>query len=235
MPSIVTTVTATQHELASAFTEWDRRYREEPERFVSEAQRLLKETPETYGEACAPYLISILAELGGDSRPAMADVGASPDNFVILQHSEEQGGIYAGRMRGSKGQPDYHLFVAPDPMGFVREIEWGGRGIDRRDATNEFDGLANTLALAKHAGHPAAEWACSLAIDGHHDWYLPSRRELRLLWCTVPELFEPGLYWSSTQYSADGAWGQYFDDGDQYYDYKLYQARARAVRRFLIT
>lgn len=46
--------------LAAAFTEWDRRYREEPERFQSEAEHLLRETPETYGEACAPYLIALL-------------------------------------------------------------------------------------------------------------------------------------------------------------------------------
>ena len=50
----------TETELAQAFTEWDRRYREEPERFQSEAVHLLKETPETYGDACAPYLLSIL-------------------------------------------------------------------------------------------------------------------------------------------------------------------------------
>jgi hypothetical protein len=57
-----TTVTATQAERAAAFTEWDRRYREEPERFMSEAVHLLKETPKTYGDACAPYLMEILAE-----------------------------------------------------------------------------------------------------------------------------------------------------------------------------
>ena len=49
-----------QDDLAAAFTEWDRRYREEPERFQAEAVRLLKETPESYGEACAPYLIALL-------------------------------------------------------------------------------------------------------------------------------------------------------------------------------
>lgn len=50
---------------ARAFTEWERRYREEPERFMSEAARVLRETPETYGEACAPYFLSILAEQDG--------------------------------------------------------------------------------------------------------------------------------------------------------------------------
>jgi len=56
-------VAATEEELAAAFTEWDRRFREEPDRFMSEAKRLIKGTPETYGEMCAPYLTSILDEL----------------------------------------------------------------------------------------------------------------------------------------------------------------------------
>jgi hypothetical protein len=51
-----------ERELAAAFTEWDRRFREDPDRFRSEAARLLKGTPETYGDACAPYLLAILEE-----------------------------------------------------------------------------------------------------------------------------------------------------------------------------
>lgn len=50
----------TEATLAAAFTEWDRRYRDEPDRFMSEATRLLKTTAESYGEACAPYLIALL-------------------------------------------------------------------------------------------------------------------------------------------------------------------------------
>ena len=53
-------ITADERQLAGAFTEWDRRFREEPERFEAEAVRLLKGTPETYGDACAPYLIALL-------------------------------------------------------------------------------------------------------------------------------------------------------------------------------
>ena len=63
----------TQDELAATFTEWDRRYREEPERFMSEAVHLLRETAETYGQACAPYFTFLLEELraarGGMSDP----------------------------------------------------------------------------------------------------------------------------------------------------------------------
>jgi hypothetical protein len=47
--------------LAAALTEWDRRYREEPDRFASELL-LHSGTPETYGDRAAPYLVSILAE-----------------------------------------------------------------------------------------------------------------------------------------------------------------------------
>jgi len=55
-------ITVSKDQLANAFTEWDRRYREEPDRFASEAYHLLKETPHTYGQKCAPYLIKILKE-----------------------------------------------------------------------------------------------------------------------------------------------------------------------------
>lgn len=53
-------ITVTETQLAEAFTEWDRRFREEPERFESEAVRLLKGTPESYGDEAAPYLIALL-------------------------------------------------------------------------------------------------------------------------------------------------------------------------------
>jgi len=55
-------LTATQTELADAFTEWERRYREDPDRFMSE-EAILEQTPETNGEACALYFIKILDEL----------------------------------------------------------------------------------------------------------------------------------------------------------------------------
>jgi hypothetical protein len=53
-------ITVSEQQIVAAFTEWDRRYREEPDRFWSEAHHLLKETPETYGAACAPYLIALM-------------------------------------------------------------------------------------------------------------------------------------------------------------------------------
>lgn len=54
---------ATPKQIAATFTEWERRYREEPERFQSEGVKLLRETPDSYGAACAPYFLKILSEV----------------------------------------------------------------------------------------------------------------------------------------------------------------------------
>jgi hypothetical protein len=155
---------------------------------------------------------------------------------AIGQAWEGQAGVYAGIMRGAKGQPDYHLIV-PTAIETQKEaITWGGYREDQSDAVCEFDGHANTTALVgKGEGkHPAAEWAASLVVDGHSDLYLPSRRELRLCWVNVPELFADGCYWSSTQYSPYYAWCQGFSDGGQYGTGKSNELRARAVRRLFI-
>lgn len=143
-----------------------------------------------------------------------------------------QGGVYAGLMRGTDGQPDYHLIVAADDDGFADEIVWGGHGQDEPAAKSEWDGQANTLALvSSEHDHPAAEWAVGLVIDGHADWYLPARREAALCYATVPELFEKAWHWTSTQCSPGYAWGQYFGDGFQGNYRKGLELRARAVRR----
>ncbi len=146
----------------------------------------------------------------------------------------EQGGLFAGMMRGIDGGPDYYLIVAPAEAGEIEEIEWGGRGEAEDGACHDQDGLGNTIALAQSAiDHPAAEWAMGLDINGHADWYLPSRREARLMAANVPDLFKPEWYWTSTQYSAYYAWVQGFVDGSQDIDVKANRSRARAVRRFL--
>lgn len=146
-----------------------------------------------------------------------------------------QGGIYAGLMRGDNGQPDYHLIVATDE-GSEATKAWGAAGLSEPSAGSEWDGQANTLALAESEhSHPAAEWAATRSLAGHSDFYLPARRELRLCWVNVPELFEDAWYWSSTQCSPGDAWIQAFVGGSQNDGRKGFGVRARAVRRVLTT
>jgi hypothetical protein len=54
---------ATKDELAVLFTEWERRYREEPARFMSDVERFTQWMPTTYGELCAAYLLLLVEEL----------------------------------------------------------------------------------------------------------------------------------------------------------------------------
>ena len=144
----------------------------------------------------------------------------------------EHGGVLAGIMRGENENNDYYLIV-PTCHAARTKLTWGGYGTETDNANHEFDGFANTQALAD-GNHPAADWANNLIIDGRNDFYLPSRRELALCFANVPELFETAWHWSSTQFSADGACIQDFGDGDQSYSRKVYEYRVRAVRRLLI-
>ncbi len=48
-------------QLAAAFTEWERRWREEPAKFQSDMERLAG-TSEGYGEAAAAYLMEVWNE-----------------------------------------------------------------------------------------------------------------------------------------------------------------------------
>jgi len=172
-------------------------------------------------------LLQRLASSSHAAQPAAATAGAPRIGEVWAG----QGGVYAGVARYPDG--DYHLVVADAKEGERDAIKWGGYGDDEPNATSDIDGKANTLALVgSQTQHPAAEWAAGLSIGGHQDWYLPSRRELRLAWVNVPELFQSAWYWTSTQISADAAWYQGFDDGTQNGSAKSGELRARAVRRF---
>ena len=153
---------------------------------------------------------------------------------AIGQYWQGQGGFYAGLMRGQDGQPDYHLVVTAADLGEAKSITWGGKGESESGAESEWDGKANTNALLNSGrSHPAAEYAAGLTVEEHRDFYLPSRRELRLCWVNVPEHFAKEWYWSSTQCSPRYAWFQIFGDGGQDYDRKVNELRARAVRRVL--
>ncbi len=59
-------LTITLSELGEAFSEWDRRYCEERDRFDREISVLLDKTSESYGKVCARYLLQIVKE---NSRP----------------------------------------------------------------------------------------------------------------------------------------------------------------------
>jgi hypothetical protein len=94
------------------------------------------------------------------------------------------------------------------------------------------------LAAATPAGplkwKSAVAWAKSVEADGHADFQLPDRDDVRLLWVNAREHFEKDWYWSDTQSSADHAWCQNFINGTQHRSDKGNTLLARAVRRFIL-
>lgn len=142
-----------------------------------------------------------------------------------------QGGVFAGTVRGRDGKPSYHLIVAPESSDGV-DLQYGGRGTEVDGAASPWDGEANTAALiAAKTSHPAAEFAANYEHEGHSDYYLGSHAEMGIAWANVPELFSKSWYWTSSQSSANDAWGQDFVAGYQGYYDKGHEGRVRPVRK----
>ena len=84
----------------------------------------------------------------------------------------------------------------------------------------------------------AKEYAARLDAHGHHDWRVPTKGELNVLFRNRAAIggfdesgSDPaGWYWSSSQIIIFDAWGQRFSDGYQNYGYKGVDSSLRCVR-----
>ena len=110
--------------------------------------------------------------------------------------------------------------------------EWGEYDQDVDGAVSYRDGASNTVAMAE-AGSPIAKQAMEIG----EGVFIPSILELALLFSAkqAGELsgFADRWYWSSSQYSADGAFSTHFNDGDTDTSDKPSGFRVRPVRRLL--
>jgi hypothetical protein len=103
-----------------------------------------------------------------------------------------EGGFYVGRIRVNDAV--FALIVAPKAAGDIDDSTWGDYGRDVTGARSFFDGLANTLAMAE-AGSDLAQRVLQLQINGHSDWYLPSRDELELLYRHLKPTAQENYRW----------------------------------------
>jgi hypothetical protein len=104
----------------------------------------------------------------------------------IGTHWLEEGGIFAGILRGAYGQPDRALIVSPpDAGGEFDPAEWGEYGKDIEGAKSKTDGLANTRAMAG-AGSETAAKVLALDIGGKTDWHIGSQAEMHVARRTCP-------------------------------------------------
>ncbi|VWB08030.1 DUF1566 domain-containing protein [Burkholderia lata] len=172
-------------------------------------------------EAAKAWLDKVLGAAGDASR-------TSAPTPKIGEYWDGQGGIYAGVMPIEDGSLAHRIVSADEG----EDLQYGGYDHTVKGADSKIDGLANTIALnGDSADHPAAKWCSEYTKDGHSDFYLPAQRELSLAWATIAHVFGPHWYWSSTQSSASGAWGQYFLGGIQDDSFKTSYGRVRAFRR----
>ena len=136
------------------------------------------------------------------------------------------------------------------------DYAWGASGSDtplpnygdKRQAIYDLDGYTNTLIVREHStDHPAF-----YAVDFENGWYVPAIGQLNYLYGNFVEVNAslqvaggsvfPATdwnYWSSTEYSSNGAWilhssgelnGHY--NPNYYSSTKDYSWRVRGVRAF---
>ena len=120
----------------------------------------------------------------------------------------------------------------------VSGLAWHPYFTDIAGATSDFDGLANTRAMAA-AGSPLAQAALASRSGGFDDWAIPARGSQLMQWgnlkplLSAAEAFAPKWHWSSTQLSRYDAFYQGFNYGNSDLNVKSWDGGcARFVRRF---
>lgn len=131
---------------------------------------------------------------------------------------------------------------------------------DRITALNDFAGRANTTAIINGSTssnvtntEAYAAGFCNKYSRANANgkgltagkWWLPSIGEMTMIWANFDKInyalskisgaiqLQTDAYWSSTQLSANSAWGLYLFDGSVSTSYKFNQRRVRPVSAFL--
>lgn len=80
----------------------------------------------------------------------------------------------------------------------------------------------------------AEEYAAALEADGHKDFTVPNRVDGIVLFRNMKAQIGDVVIWLKEPSDSGYAWSQNFNDGDQSWDRKYGQLRARPVRRLII-
>jgi hypothetical protein len=142
-----------------------------------------------------------------------------------------------------------YLEAAPADLlldGDTAGVSWGGYGkavgtTARGTATGSGSSNTTGIVAAYGSNEPyagTADYAAlrcnNIIVNGHDDWYLPSKDELNLLFELRDKIgaFKPSWYWTSTEGSGIAAWGQNFLNGLQGLNGKMNESNVRPIRYF---
>lgn len=133
---------------------------------------------------------------------------------------------------------EHGLEAAPPSDQSAEGIQWSNGSYTVTNAVRNGvnAGHYNTerIIINQGAGSYAAQLCANYRGGGYGDWYLPSKRELNLLYGqkAVVGGFAIGLYWSSTENNSYSAWSQNFGNGPKFDSDKRGTPRVRAIRAF---
>jgi hypothetical protein len=141
-----------------------------------------------------------------------------------------------------------HGLIAPLSDQNSEGIAWnpGTSVVTGASADSLYAGERNTMQIMKVQGTSsgyAARLCSELVINSgnmvYRDWYLPSKKELQLLFQQKQVIggfnTTSGIYWSSTESKATPhsmAWEQEFKYGSQFEDDKDLPNQVRCIRKF---
>ncbi|MEI8102393.1 MAG: DUF1566 domain-containing protein [Chlorobium sp.] len=115
--------------------------------------------------------------------------------------------------------------------------KYGGGVVFYVDGTGEHGLIAAPIDYSTEMDWQTAIDQCKeLEFEGFHDWFLPNKEQLNLLYlnkAVVGSFSESNhYYWSSSAFDDENGWFQYFANGQQMYYSKYYYSRVRAIRAF---
>ena len=128
--------------------------------------------------------------------------------------------------------PDKKI-LAPEEIKAKEEMlkTYGGVIVSQQ---NDHGLVASTKDLEKNNWDDAIKACAELELNGHNDWRLPTKEELKLLYEKNDKIgsFANEWYWSSTKQFSRNAWAQNFYNGAQNHSSKSNIIPVRAVRSF---
>jgi hypothetical protein len=191
------------------------------------------------------HVLSVLRELNDLSQDTLEELLVALDiidvyTVVLINHS---GNYYIVPETGELNVKCFNTGLVKTHIRELLAIRNDDMGItipsDPGTYAGIFDGhyiyLAPASTEVELSWTEAMDYCVNLDIDGTTGWELPSRAVLLYLYEHMDQLdLVAGNCWSSTEWSATGAWFQNFTNGFQGNDGKTDAGYVRAVRRVAI-